>query len=139
MNKKAYTAGISHNNKRNKMITKETFKTSDGVVLHWDLAQQKGLTTDEIQAIMDCHIRRVVIFDAMRATNDKDELHDFADEIEELEFEMQAHWHFAQDKDYHMWWLRSPKCQCPQMDNRDPMYFGQQIIMSRCPVHGFRK
>ena len=118
-----------------KLITKETFKTADGVPLSWTLAQRKGLTNDEIQAILDCHIRRVVIFDAMKATDDEDVLHDFADEIEELEFEMQAHWHFDQDSDFHSWWIRSPKCQCPLMDNRDPMYFGHRIIRTSCPVH----
>lgn len=115
-------------------ITEETFK-AEGIKLNWDLAQAKGLTNDEMQAIIDCHTRRVVIFDLMTRTDDSDELHDFADEIEQLEYEMQAYWHFERDRDYHKWWLVAPKCKCPKMDNRDLMYFGRRIIVGSCPVH----
>lgn len=116
-------------------ITQETFKTSDGVILNWELAQQKVLTNMEMQAIIDCHTRRVVIFDLMERTNDREELHDFAKELEQLEYEMQAHWHFERNQDYHTWWLLSPKCKCPKMDNRDPIYFGRRITVGDCPVH----
>lgn len=112
-------------------ITEETFKTPDGVILNWVLAQEKGLTVDEIQAIMDCHIRRVVIFDAMKKTNGVKKLHAFADEIEELEFEMQAHWHFVCNRDYHLWWMKSPKCKCPPK-----LSFGTNVFDNSCPVHG---
>lgn len=115
-------------------ITQETFKTQDGI-LNWNLAQEKGLTNDEMQAIIDCHTRRIVIFHLMAETDDEEELHNFAVEIEELEYEMQAHWHFDRDPDYHTWWLMVPKCRCPKMDNRDPMYFGRRIILGDCPVH----
>lgn len=115
-------------------ITEETFKAED-IKLNWDLAQTNGLTNGEMQAIIDCHTRRIVIFDLMKKTDDREELRDFADEIEQLEYEMQAYWHFPRDRDYHTWWLVVPKCNCPKMDNRDPMYFGRRIIVGSCPVH----
>lgn len=114
--------------------------------LNWELAQSQGCSDEEMEAIVNSHIRRVVIFAEMAAYNFAemaaykntaiDELRRCAAELEELEFEMQAYWHFKHDRNHHTWWLFVPHCRCPKMDNQDPMYFGRRIILSGCPVHG---
>ncbi|RLA05141.1 MAG: hypothetical protein DRQ47_01890 [Gammaproteobacteria bacterium] len=64
------------------------------------------------------------------------QLHTMATVIESIEFNMQRVWKFPQDMDFHTHWLNVPHCKCPQMDNRDPLYFGRRIINANCPVHG---
>lgn len=106
--------------------------------LNWELAQRQGCSDDELEAIVNSHIRRAVIFEEMAAYKNTaiDELQRCASELEELEFELQAYWHFEPDRNHHTWWLFVPHCRCPKMDNQDPMYFGRRIILSGCPVHG---
>jgi len=104
--------------------------------LNWALSERQNLTDDERQLIIECHDRRVVIFDKMSVTDDVKRLRQYADEIEELEFELQRHWHFPIDHSYHTWWIKAPGCTCPKMDNKDPMYNGLRIISSGCKLHG---
>lgn len=59
--------------------------------------------------------------------------------LELLEFRMQKEWGFAQDANYHTWWLKPKSCTCPKLDNTDPVYFGAgKIISEDCPVHGHK-
>lgn len=57
--------------------------------------------------------------------------------LESLEYVMQLLWGFEQDYNYHTWWLKAKDCECPKLDNMDPMYYGAgKIITGSCPVHG---
>ena len=55
--------------------------------------------------------------------------------LEALEYDMQRVWGFRQDINCHTWWYRVPNCNCPKMDNADPLMPGR-IIREDCPVHG---
>lgn len=58
--------------------------------------------------------------------------------LQNLEFAMQGEWGIEKNSNYHTWWLKPRNCMCPQLDNRDPAYFGGgKIITNDCPVHGF--
>ena len=56
--------------------------------------------------------------------------------IEDIEFTLQGIWGFTRNKDYHTHWMEIKGCTCPQMDNRDPFYFGRRIVFADCPWHG---
>lgn len=57
--------------------------------------------------------------------------------LRNLEFAMQGEWGIEKNSKYHTWWLKPRNCNCPQMDNTDPCYFGMgKIINYDCPVHG---
>lgn len=54
-----------------------------------------------------------------------------------LERLAQGCWGFDIDDNKHTWWLSPKNCECPKLDNTDPMFFGSgRIISSSCPIHG---
>lgn len=65
------------------------------------------------------------------------EVRKVAEDIEQLEFELQRLWGFPQDANFHRYWLSLDSCKCGKRDNLDMIYFGRgKIINSKCPIHG---
>jgi hypothetical protein len=103
--------------------------------LNMDLVRQRGLTEKEVLHLYDLHEVREELFERFEATADREELRELVNKLETLEFEMQVAWRFPVDRNFHTWWYRAPKCQCPQMDNIDA-FGSERIINKQCPLHG---
>jgi len=119
-------------------MTPEAFGfTENGsfTLLNWSAAQHNELTDDEMQLIIECHERRVVIFEQLAVENDPPRQRQYAAEIEDLEFEMQGHWHFEPNRNKHTWWIKSPGCKCPPMDNAGGKGIARRYIAIECPLH----
>jgi len=99
------------------------------------LVQKQGLTKDETNELEYLHILKNDLFLLMEQTDDNYKLRLYAALLESLEYNMQRVWHFPQDSQYHNWWHKVPNCNCPSMDNDDPLMPGR-IIREDCPIHG---
>lgn len=100
------------------------------------LAQQRGLSGDQIHAIKEYHLERADIFKQMEGTDDVDTLKAFARKIEDIEYALQSLWTFDLNPGFHEW-FRVPKCTCPKMDNAERRSVPTtQIITLSCPIHG---
>ena len=99
------------------------------------LAEQQGVSDQEMINLVELHQEKLVIFSQMEATTNRLELRRMAGLIETIEFEMQKNWHFDLNKDFHEWYL-VPNCTCPQMDNEDRRGTPHRIVDAKCPVHG---
>ena len=88
--------------------------------------------------IVRLHEFRESLFAQMEATDDRPTLFDLGQMVEQCEFDLQKAWKFKQDRRYHSWWFRVPKCACPKMDNYERVgATDQRIINLNCPVHGY--
>lgn len=96
--------------------------------------QQKITDPETIKELLLTHEDRCRVFEAMEATDDPEELHMFAEQFENLEYEQQKLWGFEPNRNFHRWW-EVPKCKCPSMDNRDNYGTKYRIIAGHCPVH----
>ena len=97
--------------------------------------RKQGITDIEtIKELILTHEDRWRIFEAMEATDDPEDLHMFAEQFENLEYEQQKLWGLKPDRNWHRWW-EVPKCACPKMDNRDNYPSKYRIIAGHCPVH----
>ena len=90
---------------------------------------------DNLDEIKNLHLEKLKIFEQMELTDVKEDLKNYAQEIEQLEFKLQKAWGFSQDRNYH-YWYDVPKCICPKLDNRDNYGTEYRIFDSTCPVHG---
>jgi hypothetical protein len=109
-------------------------------ILNQNLIDKQELTPDEVAEIEQLHVVREELFDIADDCDLDDPasvatLRTMAALLESLEFDMQRVWKFPQDRSFHSWWFRIPHCQCPKMDNADPIYFGNRIFSGNCPVH----
>jgi hypothetical protein len=101
------------------------------------LARRQGLSKESVDKIIELHKKAYDILDAAKTLEKDDTPKYYNEALKALEFNMQEVWGFSQDANYHTWWLNMPGCTCPQMDNRDPAYYGRgRIISGDCPIHG---
>lgn len=103
--------------------------------LNWDLAEHKQVSTARRWRIVELHQERIEIWRKAGATPNPRKLMKLAEELEELEYQLQEAWGFEANSDYHTWWYRIPRCICPRMDNSDPLFHGRRIYTQGCPVH----
>jgi len=106
-------------------------------ILNPHLVEKQGLTEDDVAELEHLHTVREKLFAAVEQLDpgfQNDSIQLYAALLESLEFDMQRVWKFPQDRSFHSWWYRMPHCQCPQMDNADPIY-AHRIISGNCPVH----
>jgi len=107
------------------------------IFLNSRLVDRQGLNQDTVNEILTCHAELDDIIMECNATPIEKWVDTAPKRIEEIGFKMQGLWGFTQDANYHTHWLRIPDCQCPKMDNTDPVYYGRgKIISGGCPVHG---
>lgn len=117
----------------------------DHVVHHADGTQtylnsalilSRGLTADDVRLLKQLHVQKSTCFQKMHKTKSVNELKELAHEVECIEFALQKTWGFAQDKNYHEWYL-VPKCSCPKMDNAERRGTPYGVISGDCLIHGF--
>lgn len=98
-----------------------------------------NLTDEDVARLEHLHKVKDLLFDSAEALDpekDQDALKLYAELLVSLEYDMQKVWKFEQNSDYHSWWYQIPHCNCPKMDNSDPIYFGVRIVNASCPIHG---
>lgn len=95
-------------------------------------------TPENRSRILAIHMARHEIFDRMRALPSRpcNELRDLANEVEDLEYQLQEAWGFPADSNYHTYWYEVPHCACPLMDNDEEFGSSYRIKDKSCPVHG---
>ena len=118
---------------KKKLIIK--YKDKTVLLNRYILKRQNKDNEESINKIKDLHLRKLKIFDKMEQTDDVIKLHQFAKELEQIEFDLQKEWGFEQDRDFHRWWL-VPKCTCPDMDNEEMYGMPYGMVDENCPVHG---
>lgn len=101
------------------------------------LIESQNVSHDQVLRLVELHVKKLSLFDEMKATDDPAALKAGAKRLEAIEFAMQDNWNFTQDRGMHEWYL-IPKCTCPKMDNADSRYPGSthRIFHGNCPVHG---
>jgi len=109
-------------------------------MLNPNLVKQQGLNKDDVAELEQLHEAKNQLFEIMSVLDpdmDIDVLKTYVLLLESLEFNMQRVWKFDQDRSFHNWWYQAPHCECPKMDNADPlMGYGGRIINGNCPLHG---
>lgn len=111
----------------------------ESIILNDHMIKTQNLTEYQIDNIIDLHKQRIDLFNHMRKLNpcyDIDELKACVKILQILEYNLQDAWGFERDKNKHSWWFRAPWCECPKIDNADPLMWGP-IIIESCPLHGF--
>jgi hypothetical protein len=106
------------------------------VCLNQKWIKDKVIDSDGIAKLQEIHAKRIDLFNRIEKETDIVKLHEMAQEIDEIDFELQDGWGFGRDKRYHTWWYRLPKCTCPKMDNKDRIGTDLRIISLDCPLHG---
>ena len=92
---------------------------------------------DNLDGIKDLHRTKLIIYQSIDNTDDKDELRSFSKQLTAIEFKLQELWGFPQDIKFHKFW-DTPKCRCPRIDNEDSYPFGYYGVSGDCPLHGGR-
>jgi len=143
------------NNKNNLKVTKETAEAWRAlpqvefrVGLNDALIRKQDLTQEEVGEVFSCHGQKCYIFkdarqmrqeyaDAGEITQeDQKEIDLVVAAIADLEFKAQVAWGFEENADFHNWWLDTPGCQCPVMDNMERSGVAGYIYNGGCPWHG---
>lgn len=102
------------------------------------LAEKQGVSSEELQALIQTHVVKHHLFNTARSTKNPDILKKLAEAFELLEFEQQKLWHFPQDYKFHRW-FDFPGCECPKIDNQENIGFDRKIYVGSCPIHGYEK
>ena len=89
---------------------------------------------NNVEAIKETHWLKHVIYDMIRETDDAKLLKSLAQDLTEIEYELQGLWNFPYDANYHRFW-EAPKCTCPVIDNQD-VYPYMHYRTLNCPLHG---
>lgn len=102
------------------------------------LIKQQGLIEEEVDLVVDIHVRLEQLFAEMKATpvSEKEKLRKMAQEVTEIDFSLQVAWKFPRNERFHSWWFRAPHCICPKLDNWDRVGTKQKVVNLSCPVHG---
>lgn len=75
------------------------------------------------------------LFSKARNTDSIRVLREIGKQVEFTEFTLQKIWRFPQDKNYHRYWFKIPKCQCPKVDNEERVGTEYRIISESCKIH----
>lgn len=108
------------------------------------LAVSQGIDEADIAYLAELHkTKDVILFMAQErdplTSDGAEQIKILAGQLVDIELAMQSAWGFDRDPNYHTHWLNIHGCQCPKMDNLDPMYYGRgQIISGDCPIHSPR-
>jgi hypothetical protein len=105
-------------------------------MINLKLAEKQKLSQETIKNIEKLHEEVQLILNAMKVTDDKNQLQQLSDDWHNLQFKLQKLWGFKEDINYHPWW-ELPKCTCPKLDNNDAWPTGFYCKIQDCPIHGF--
>lgn len=107
------------------------------ITLNAALIKKMKLSYDTVEAIKETHYKRMELEHKMAQTPpiNKDILKRFANQLLEINRELQALWGFKQDDNYFRFW-ELPHCLCPKMDNGDNYPYGYYTQVDDCPIHG---
>lgn len=89
---------------------------------------------ENIEAIVEAHELKLLLMDMISKEDSVPMLKSLAQDITEVEFELQSLWKFPKDIKFHRFW-ELPKCSCPKLDNSDS-YPHRQYTRLDCPLHG---
>lgn len=106
------------------------------------LVKQQNCTSEDVKKIKILHRRRLCVFEQMSELDpqtDQQELRRLADEVQDIEFELQDAWGFKRDAANHTWWWKVPHCKCPKLDNHDRYGIREKVISGDCVIHGGTK
>lgn len=109
------------------------YKSNVGIVLNKRLLDNQNAWSN-LDAIKDAHWLKLMVYEMLEETSDRDTLKSLGNDLTEIEFELQDLWGFPLDANYHRFW-EYPKCTCPKMDNAD-WYPHRSVIQKDCPLHG---
>lgn len=98
------------------------------------IAKQK-ITMDHVEELKRLHVMKLDVYEEIGLTDDREELHDLADKLTNIELALQRTWGFPEDICYHKFWL-TPKCICPVLDNEENYPMGYFWKSTECPLHG---
>lgn len=122
------------------MINDYTVIGDDGIPicqLNESLAEQQGLSAEDINDLKTLHKARHEIEDKMAALtveNDTDILKSLFHEWRNNAFHLQKIWGFLQDSMWHRDYTL-PHCRCPVMDNDDRLGTPFRVITGGCIYH----
>lgn len=109
------------------------------IYLNKRLIESQNLTMHDVNALTRLHTMLNTAFEKIEDMTDS-ELDDNRNEIvsliEDLELEMQRVWKFPQSRAHHTWWVKTPHCICPTMDNIEMMGVDSRIHSAGCLLHG---
>jgi len=111
------------------------------VMINMQLAEERGLSQEDIVRLEDVHLLLQDTFEIMEKLRPSDKkegeaLRGLVKVIGAYEETLQALWGFEVDIGNHTWWLRAPHCLCPKRDNLESFNMGTRIIHRGCPLHG---
>jgi len=92
-------------------------------------------SANDQEELKNVYISMFKIFEKMETANIT-LMYSLVNKLEQTEFKMQELFGFKQDRNYHRYWLHSPGCTCPKLDNQDNYGTKYRIIDLDCPVHG---
>ena len=95
---------------------------------------EKQKAWDNLDEIKSTHIKRLLIEEKMKNTDNPSELKELFEDWTDYQFVLQSLWGFKLCANFHKFW-EVPKCKCPVMDNKD-RYPISRVINQECPVHG---
>ena len=99
------------------------------------LIKKMNLCQAEVDDIVKLHEKKLLIYTMAKNTESSPLLKALAEELKEVEFQMQDKWGFDRDARWHAWHY-IPKCDCAKLDNDDMRGTNYQIINTACPIHG---
>lgn len=111
------------------------FKDEVVSYLNSNLIEKQKISDKTIETLKELHVKKLEVFEEMKASSDKRILRQLAKKVTILEFLLQKHWKFDLNENYH-YWCQVPHCQCPKMDNRDLYGTPYKIINQNCIIHG---
>jgi len=141
--------------KNNLKVTKETaseWRALSPVVfrvgLNDALIRRQDLTQEDVGKVFSYHGQKCFVFNEARqllqeyadvgeiTPDDQKDINNIVATIADLEFKAQVSWGFDENADYHNWWLDTPGCTCPVMDNKERSGIPGYIYSGGCPWHG---
>jgi len=106
------------------------------VILNQSLIAKQGLTLSELITIEELHKTKQLLIWRMKHSKKPETLRRLANEITEIEYQLQDAWKFPRDVNFHRFW-ELPGCVCPVADNRERWGSGYSIHSQDCPIHGW--
>lgn len=86
------------------------------IALNPVLLERMKITPTRYDLLMQTHRLKLDIFDVMSRVAEREVLRGLAETVTAIEFAQQNLWGWAQDKNYHLFWL-APHCRCPDLEN----------------------
>lgn len=103
--------------------------------LNKETLKKQKVSIKNILLLKKEYIKKFMIFEKMKATDNKKDLIELNKKVLKLEFKIQKLWNFPKDANFHRW-FDVPKCSCPKSDNYLALGTKFRHINKNCPIHG---